>query len=133
MRAAQYTIEGEPRAELTVFYFGQGQGGGVDENITRWLGQLNQSDGSDTVKKAKRSERKVGSFTVYLVEAEGAYAGGMGMPGAAAPEAIADAELLGAIADGPQGAVFFKLVGPKEAIERARPAFDAMISSLRPQ
>jgi hypothetical protein len=132
MRAAQYTVEGEPRAELTVFYFGQGQGGGVDENITRWLGQLSQADGSDTAKKAKRSERKAGAITVSLVEAEGTYAGGMGMPGAPPPEPIADAEMLGAIAEGPQGAVFFKLVGPKEAVERARPAFDAMIGSLRP-
>lgn len=132
MRAAQYTVDGEPRAELGVFYFGEGQGGSVEDNVTRWLGQLKQSDGSDTVAKAKRSEREVGGLKVALVEAEGLYSGGMGMPGAPAPEPIADALLLGAIAQGPKGPVFFKLTGPKEAIERARPAFDAMIASIRP-
>ena len=55
------------------------------------------------------------------------------MPGAPAPTPISDALLLGAIAEGPQGSVFFKLVGPKDVVERARPAFDAMIASIRPQ
>ena len=36
MRAAQYTVRDFPDAELTVFYFGRDQGGGVDENIELW-------------------------------------------------------------------------------------------------
>jgi hypothetical protein len=132
MRAAQYGVEGDDKAELSVFYFGADQGGSVDANITRWLGQLTQPDGSDTMKKAKRGERKVGSLTVSLVEAQGGFAGGMTMPGAPPPTPISDALLLGAIAEGPQGSVFFKLVGPRETVERARTAFDAMIGSLHP-
>ena len=130
MRAAEYGVSGDAQAELTVFYFGPDQGGSVDANVTRWLGQLAQSDGSDTKAKAKRSTRDVGGISVTLVEASGQYAGGMGMPGAPAAEPITDAMLLGAIASGPQGPVFFKLVGPRATVEGARGAFDALLGSL---
>lgn len=131
MRAAEYAVEGDSQAELSVFYFGPGQGGEVDANITRWLGQITQADGSDTAQKQKRSQTTSSGIAVTIVEAQGTYAGGMGMPGAHASEPISDAILLGAIASGPQGPVFFKLVGPGAAIERARPAFKALIESLR--
>jgi hypothetical protein len=132
MRAAEYGLAGDPQGELSVFYFGPGQGGAVDANITRWLGQLAQPDGSDTAKLAKRSERKVGGLTVTLIEATGTFSGGMAMPGAPAPEPQTGAMLLGAIAEGGEGPVFFKLIGKREAVESARGAFDALIGSLRP-
>ena len=132
MRAAEYGVEGDEQAELTVFYFGEGQGGAVEPNIARWIGQFTQADGSDTAKLAKRSEIKVQGMSVSLVEATGNFGGGMGMPGAA-PTAMSDAMLLGAIANGPKGAVFFKLTGPRAVVTRARPAFDALIQSLRAQ
>jgi hypothetical protein len=132
MRAAEYGLATDPQAELSVFYFGPGQGGSADDNITRWLGQLSQPDGSDTSKLAKRSERKVGALAVTLIEATGTFSGGMAMPGAPAPAPQTDAMLLGAIAQGPEGPVFFKLVGKREAVEAARGAFDGLIGSLRP-
>jgi hypothetical protein len=132
MRAAEYGLSNDPEAELTVFYFGEGQGGAVDANITRWLGQLAQPDGSDTAQKSKRSERSVGGITVTLIEATGNFAGGMAMPGAPAPAPIPDAMLLGAIANGPKGPVFFKLVGKRTGVEAARAAFDALVASLKP-
>jgi len=131
MRSEEYGLEGVETAELAVFYFGPDSGGMVEPNITRWLGQLTQSDGSDTAQKAKRSEIKAGDIPVTLVEATGTYSGGMGMPGAAAPAPQPDSMLLGAIATGPKGAVFFKLVGPRAGVEKAQPAFRALVSSVR--
>jgi hypothetical protein len=130
MRAAEYGIEGDARSELTVFYFGPGQGGDLDANIARWLGQLSQPDGSDTAKQAKRAQRKVAGIEVTTIEARGRFSGGMAMPGAAAPAPIDDALMLGAIAVGPSGPVFFKLVGPSAAVERARAAFGVLVDSL---
>ena len=132
MRAAEYGVQGDPQAELTVFYFGPDQGGSVEANVSRWLSQLTQADGSDTASKAKRTQRQVGGMEVTVVEANGHYSGGMAMPGGPAPAEQPDAMLLGAIAPGPRGAVFFKLVGPRAAVESARPGFDALIGSLRP-
>jgi hypothetical protein len=130
MRAAEYGVSGDAQAELTVFYFGPDQGGSVDANVTRWLGQLSQPDGKDKASVAKRDTREVSGVTVTLVEATGRYAGSM-MPGAPPAAEIADAMLLGAIAAGPEGPVFFKLIGPRDAVESARGAFDALIGSLR--
>ncbi len=133
MRAAEYGVEGDAATELSVFYFGAGQGGGVEPNIARWLGQLTQPDGSDTAKKARRTEIPVSGMTVNLIEASGTYSGGMGMPGAAPAAPISDAVLLAAIANGPSGPVFFKLTGPRASVERARGSFDALVHSLRPE
>jgi hypothetical protein len=53
------------------------------------------------------------------------------MPGAPAQEPTPDSMMIAAIATGPSGPVFFKMTGPKTAVEHARAAFDQMIESLR--
>jgi hypothetical protein len=130
MRAAEYGLEGEARAELSVFYFGPDQGGSVDANLQRWLGQFKQPDGSDSAAKAKREELNVQGMAVTTIEVTGTYSGGMGTPGMGAPTAGPDFMLLGAIASGPKGPVFFKLVGPEAALEKARPQFRGLLESL---
>lgn len=131
MRAAEYGLSGDERSELAVFYFGRDQGGSVEANITRWLGQFTQADGSDSASKAKRSQRVVGGIPVTLLEVSGTYSGGMGIPGAPSPEPQQDAMLLGAVASGRNGPLFFKLVGPRQSIEHSRNGFDQLIGSLR--
>jgi hypothetical protein len=128
MRAAEYGIEGDDKSELTVFYFGPDQGGGVEQNMQRWIGQFKQADGSDPV--AKRAERSVKDISIATVETSGVYNGGMAAPGAPPSAAIEEAQLLGAIAKGPQGSVFFKLTGPKAPVESARSAFDQLLESI---
>ena len=130
MRVAEYGIEDDPTAELGVFYFGADQGGSIDANMNRWIGQYTQPDGSET--KAKRSERTVNGIPVSLVEATGTYSGGMGMPGGPAPSEQKDSMLLAAIAKGPNGAVFFKLTGPRAAVTHARASFDKLVDSIKP-
>jgi hypothetical protein len=129
MRVAEYGVEGgDSSTELAVFFFGVDQGGSVEANMTRWIGQFKQPDGSET--QAKRSERTVNAIAVSLVEAHGTYGGGMTMPGAPPSAAQPDAMLLGAIAQGPQGSVFFKLIGPRASVESARAAFEQLVGSL---
>ena len=130
MRAAEYGVSGDDTASLTVFYFGPDQGGSVEANIARWLGQFKQPDGSDSADKAVRNQREIGGIRVTTVEVSGSYNGGMGMSGDPAPAPDGETMLLGAIATGPQGPVFFKLVGPRASIERARPAFEQLVNSL---
>ena len=59
--------------------------------------------------------------------------GGMMMPGAPAAEPMTNATMLAAIASGPSGPIFFKMVGPAQAVEHSRAAFDQMVGSLRKQ
>ena len=57
MRAASYTIPpaaGDSEGgECVVYYFGSGQGGGVEANIKRWIGQFTAPDGGPADKLAK--------------------------------------------------------------------------------
>jgi hypothetical protein len=131
MRAAEYTIDGEPRAELAVFYFGEGQGGSVEDNLKRWIGQFSQPDGSDSAERAKREELRIRDIPVTLIEVEGTYSGGMAVPGGAPPQPATDSMMLAAIANGPRGPVFFKLVGPKVAVQAASSSFRQGLESIR--
>jgi hypothetical protein len=132
MRAAEYFVAGEGgtgTAELTVFHF-QGMGGGVEENVSRWLGQMRKPDGSPGPVDARRERIEVAGMVVHRVEARGTFTGGGPRMGGGVP--VPDALLIGAIAEGPSGPVFFKLVGPAATVERARQAFDHLIGSLTP-
>src|SRR5262249_52338120 len=46
MRVASYLVPaaGGEGGECAVYYFGQGQGGGVDANLERWMGELQPLD-----------------------------------------------------------------------------------------
>src|SRR5262245_10987633 len=125
MRVATYLVGGaEPssRAECAVFYFGPGLGGGVDDNVNCWLGQFAPTPNSS------RRTLTVHDLHVTRVEIAGTFlAPGVDMRTQGRLDAW---KLLGAIVDGPKGAVFFKLTGPAAVIDRAADDFDALIASL---
>jgi hypothetical protein len=128
MRAAEYVVEGDESALMTVFYFGAGQGGSVQANVDRWVGQMQQPDGRSSQDVAEVSTRTIGDIDVTIVDVSGTYnAGMMGAP-SATPQA--DRRMLGAIAEGPQGPIFFRLVGSVETLARAQDAFDSLVASF---
>ena len=132
MRVATYKVpaaKGDPEeAECAVFYFGQGQGGSVDDNLKRWYGQFTQPDGKSSEVAAKTKKEKMGGVEVTTVDLAGTFAGGGMMAGPSAPKP--GYRLLGAIAQGPEGAVFFKLTGPTKTVDGARPAFQKLLASF---
>ncbi len=137
MRAATYTVapaKGDTEgAECAVFYFGPGQGGAVEANLTRWIGQFEQPDGSPSAKAAKIGHEKVGAMNATSIELPGTYAGGMSpmMDPAAPKTSKKNYRLLGAIVEGPEGAVFFKVTGPTRTVEAARGDFKKLVASLK--
>lgn len=135
MRAATYEIpaaKGDPEpAELGVFYFGQGQGGSVDANVARWIGQFQQPDGSSSEKAAKTEKKKLNGLQTTLIDVSGNYLASMGPMAAGGPTKKENFRLLGAIVEGPQGAVFFKLVGPKKTVTEAKKDFDKLLGSVK--
>jgi hypothetical protein len=133
MRAATYrlpTAKGDTqKPELAVFYFGQGQGGAVDANVTRWANQFQGPDGKPVT--AKSTKEKLAGLPVTLVEAEGTYAaGGMGMGPKEPQPGFA---LLGAIVEGPQGAVFFKMTGPRKSVAAAKKDLRKLLTGIKAQ
>lgn len=126
MRLASYVIPapkaGGAAAQCAVYYFGPGQGGGVDANLRRWTDEF-RSPG-----KSSRTTSQVRGMPVSRVEVSGTYTAHAGMGGGPAGEE-AGWRLLGAIVEGPKGAVFFKLTGPDAAVAPAAKEFDALIAS----
>lgn len=128
MRAAQARIPGAAgAAELAVFHFGEGQGGSADENIRRWISQVEFGPGSSTA----REQFDVRGFLVTWVDFEGTLKAGQMSGGPA--QAQPGSRLLGAIVEGPGGPWFFKATGPNATLAPQRDAFLAMLESVRPR
>jgi len=131
MRKAQYSLpkvagDGED-GELAVFYFGPGQGGSVEANIERWIGQISQPDGSSSKDKAKTQKKQIGGMDLTLVDVSGTYSAGM-MSNAPPRQGY---RMLAAVAETPEGPWFFKLTGPEKTIAKWSSSFDQFIGSFR--
>jgi hypothetical protein len=127
MRVGTYKIpaaKGDTdEAECAVFYFGEGQGGSVDANVQRWTAQFEGAKAPATKKE------KVGGFDMTTLELDGTYTGGGGPMG---PKVSKPGyKLLGAIVEGPSGAIFFKLTGPVKTVEAARADFQKMLKGIK--
>jgi hypothetical protein len=133
MRAATYTVgSGDALAECAVFFFGTGQGGDVEANISRWISQVKQPDGSESNATAVKGEVKSACCTITTVEVAGTYlasSGPMMQTTAEKPGFV----LLGGIVPGPQGNVFFKLTGPKATVDKVKADFLTMLRSVKKQ
>ncbi|MDY7230064.1 hypothetical protein [Hyalangium rubrum] len=132
MRIVTYNIpatKGDTEgAELAVFHFGKGQGGAVDANVKRWVSQFQRPDGTSAEKDAKTKQEKIAGLPVTTVEVKGTYSGGP-MMGPATPKP--GSRLLGAIVEGPEGAVFFKLTGPEKTVTAAEKPFRKLLESMK--
>ncbi len=132
MRTANFVVPGQGGAgECAVYYFGPGQGGGVEANIHRWLGQFLGADGQPLqASGAKRTERTVNGIAVTTLDVAGTY---LFKPFPMAPQAVRKPgyRMLAAIALGPDAPVFFKLTAPDKTAAAAAAAFHEMIDSLR--
>jgi hypothetical protein len=128
-RAAEYIVRDHPEAQLAVFHFGAGEGGSVDDNVHRWVEQFTQPDGRPSSEVAQITHRDASGMPITVVDVSGHY-GGMGPSGAAAD--VGDQRMLGAIVEGPEGLVFFKLIGPADVVEIGRDAFERMLGTMHP-
>lgn len=135
MRAATYAVpaaagDQEP-GECVAYYFGQGQGGSVEANVTRWAGQFQDASGHP-MKTPDVKHKTVHGLPVTTMDLSGTYAG-MGGPMAKSKTTKPGYRLLGAIVEGPQGSVFFKFTAPAKTVAANQKAFDLMIASVAKQ
>jgi hypothetical protein len=135
MRVAEFTL---PRAAgdaedaiLIVYYFG-GQGGGVDANMQRWIGQMQQANGQPSSASARKESRKVNGLAVTLVDVSGTYVAEMS-PGAANRNNKPHFRLRAGVVETPKGPYFIKLTGPEKTVEKWDRAFDQFVSSFKVQ
>ena len=127
MRAATYRVPAvagdKEDGECAVFYFGPGQGGGVDDNIQRWVGQF-QTEAKPQIKK-----QTINGLAVTTIDLSGTY---MASAGPMAPSKVSKPgyRLLGAIAEAPQGGVFFKFTGPVKTVAANQATFQKLVQSI---
>ena len=126
MRLATYSVaaaHGDATgAECGVYYFGPGQGGDVQTNIDRWIGEFVDPSKQDRV------SRTVDGMPVSTVRVRGTHLAHAGMGD---DKARAHYELYAAIVEGPQGSLFFKLLGPEHTVDAAASEFDRLVGSLK--
>src|SRR5262245_34176139 len=116
-------------AEVVLFFFGKGKGGGVDENLDRWYGQFSMPDGRTARDAAVVTIRTVNGLRVTAVDLAGTYKPGQ-MPSGPLPPPKRDFRMLAAVVEGDDGPWFLKMTGPQRTIAAAKPDFDAVIASL---
>lgn len=132
MRTANFVVPGAGGdGECAVHYFGAGQGGSVEANVQRWLGQFLGADGRPLqAADAKRAERTVNGIAVTTLDVAGTY---LFKPFPMARQAVEKPgyRMLAAIARGPDAPIFFKLTAPAKTAAAAEAAFHRMLDSLR--
>jgi len=133
MRVAQYKLpkaEGDPEdASLVLYYFGASQGGTTQANIDRWIGQMQQPDGSASKDKAKTDNLTVNGLKVSTVDVTGTYTAEMS-PGSGDRHNNANYRLRAAVIETPKGNYFVKLVGPANTIAKWDQAFNDYLKSF---
>lgn len=126
MRLATYVVAGTDKnvdAECAVYHFGPGQGGGVQANLDRWSGEF------EKVAKQNNKRRTINGLKVATIEMTGTFAGHTMKPGEEGGTRPSWG-MMGAIVEGPNGDVFFKLTGPATTVDKAKATFEEMLSSM---
>lgn len=128
MRVAEIQLPGAGgNGELVAFYFGPNQGGSVDDNITRWVGQMQGAE------EPQRETFYAGGMQVTMVDVTGTFTATSMRPNAPPAEAMPNTRLLGAIVESPRGSLFLKATGPEDTMASHRERFIAFLKSLEPK
>lgn len=111
--------------ECAAYYFGAGQGGAVQANLARWLGQFQNAP----EKWDRLDERKVAGIPVTEVEQAGTFLWSAS-PMSPVTTPKSGWRLLGAIIEAPNGLVFVKMVGPTASVSAAKAGFEQLLGSI---
>ena len=122
-------------ADLVVFYFGKGGGGGVKENFKRWQDQFEAPEGKKIDDVSKTSEFKINGDKVkvdYLSIEGGTYKfkAQPFNPNSPVTEKK-DYRLLGAILDTENGPFFIRVTGPAKSVEKHRKSFEEWVKAFK--
>jgi hypothetical protein len=133
MRVAEFTLPkttGDPEdATLGIFFFG-GQGGNVQANLERWIGQMTQPDGRASKDVAKTTNFTSRGLAITLVDLSGTYVAEVS-PGSAERFNKPGFRLRAAVVETKEGPYFVKLTGPEKTVARWDEAFMTFLKSLR--
>lgn len=117
--------DGAKAMDADFYHFGNGQGGDVEANVTRWKGQFQPAEDGTAV-KFDREEWLFGKKKVTLVILQGTFLSGSPF-GAKTP--VPDSAMIGAILESETGHVFIKFTGPQKQILASHEAFIKLLGT----
>ena len=134
MRVAEFVVPRAPGdgedAEVIIYYFG-GTGGSADANVDRWIGQVQQPDGSPSKDKAKREQQTVNGMKVTLIDVSGTYVAEV-RPGSTERHNKPGFRVRAAVVETPKGPYYVKMTGPAKTVAATEADFAAFLRSLKP-
>jgi hypothetical protein len=133
MRAAQWRLPGsteQSSVHVVLYYFGRSGAGDLTANLDRWIGQVQQPDGSDSRQVTAINTAEFGGCKVHCVDVAGTYVAETS-PGSEVRLNQSDSRLLAAVVETKAGPYYLKVVGPATVLEGQKPAFDALLESCR--
>ena len=133
MRVAVWELTGDDApAEVVIFYFGEGSGGGVEANLARWFGQFEQPDRSSTRDRATITERTVNGLKLTVADMHGTFVAPV-RPGA--PRRNNNNRpgyrMIATIAEGGTGPWYIRVLGPEATMAKWEASIEDFLSSLR--
>jgi hypothetical protein len=133
MRVVEFVVPkaaGDPEdAEVIVYFFGVTLGS-VDSNVDRWIGQMQQPDGSASKDKARREAQTFNGLKVTMVDLAGTYVAEV-RPGATERYNKPNFRLRAAVIETPRGAYYIKMTGPAKTMAAADADFKTFLGSVR--
>jgi len=134
MRVAEFTLpkaDGDSEdAALTIYFFGAGQGGNVQANIDRWIGQMTQPDGTPSAAAAKTTKLSASGINITLVDVSGTYVAEVS-PGSTERFNKPGFRQRAAVIETSEGPYFVKLVGPAKTVSRWDESFITFLKSVK--
>ena len=134
MRVAEFTlakVTGDAEdATVTIYFFG-GQGGTVQANLDRWIGQMAQPDGKASKDVATTSKLKTNSgLAVTMVDVSGTFVAEV-TPGSTEKFNKPNFRQRAAVVETTGGPYFVKLVGPAKTVAKWDESFLAFLKTIR--
>lgn len=135
-RAYQFSLPrasgDEADAELVVFYFGEGSGGGVDENVKRWQSTFEAPEGKTIADVSKVEKIKLDKASLTYVDIAGTFLSKFPPfdPNAKVTRK-ANFRRLGVIFQCDGGPYFITVTGPSATVERHKADFDRWLKNFK--
>jgi hypothetical protein len=136
MRFKQFKLpsakKGEEAGDLVIYFFGSGQGGSAEDNVTRWKAQFEPAGGKKIEDVAKTDTFKVSGVDVTYLDLAGTYLSKFPPfdPNAKTVRKP-DYRLLGVVFESKDGPYFMKLTGPADTIEHYKKGFDEWLKAFK--
>jgi hypothetical protein len=119
-------------AELVIFFFGKGSGGGTADNVNRWKGMFAAPAGKNIDDLTKIDTFKIGDVDITYVTISGTYLSKF--PPFAPNAKVIPKEnfrFIGVIFDSKEGPYFLRVTGPARTIDANKEGFDKWLKGFK--